>query len=143
MNARMLAVKRSASVALRFEPVGGGYAIAEYLDGNGNGIPSAEIAAGIDPQLAPRELLSEQFPSIVFGLVANTPDVDGVRSAFDSDGVRFGVSRILSLAPDGTASPGTVYLHGRRGQFAVRVLGATGRTRVLRFDTGSGRWLTR
>jgi Tfp pilus assembly protein FimT len=38
MNARMLAVKRSASVALRFEAVGRGYAIAEYADGNGNGV---------------------------------------------------------------------------------------------------------
>jgi prepilin-type N-terminal cleavage/methylation domain-containing protein len=143
MNARMLAVKRSASVALRFEPVGGGYAVAEYLDGNGNGVRSAEIAAGIDPPLAPRQFLHEQFPSVVFGLRANTPDVDDVRSSVDSDGIRFGTSRILSLSPDGTSSSGTVYLHGKRGQFAVRVLGATGRTRVLRFDTGASRWVTR
>ena len=44
MNARMLAVKRSTNVALRFEAVGPGYAFAEYLDGNGNGVRSAEIA---------------------------------------------------------------------------------------------------
>jgi prepilin-type N-terminal cleavage/methylation domain-containing protein len=143
MNARMLAVKRSASVALRFEPMGSGYAVAEYLDGNGNGVRSAEIAAGIDPPLAPRQFLHEQFPSVVFGLRANTPDVDDVRSSVDSDGIRFGTSRILSLSPDGTSSSGTVYLHGKRGQFAVRVLGATGRTRVLRFDTGASRWVTR
>jgi hypothetical protein len=61
----------------------------------------------------------------------------------DSDGIRVGSSRILTLGPDGTATSGTLYLHGRRGQYAVRVLGATGRTRVLRFDTGTGRWLTR
>src|SRR5688572_32423081 len=36
MNASMLAVKRSASVALRFEAVGGTFAMAEYLDGNSN-----------------------------------------------------------------------------------------------------------
>ena len=143
MNARMLAVKRSASVALRFEPAGAGYAIAEYLDGNGNGVRSSEIAAGLDPPLAPRQSLHEQFPSVVFGLRANTPDIDGVRSASDTDGIRFGISRILSMAPDGTSSSGTVYLHGKRGQFAVRVLGATGRTRVLKFDTGTGRWSTR
>jgi prepilin-type N-terminal cleavage/methylation domain-containing protein len=143
MNARTLAVKRSASVALRFEPVAGGYAVAEYLDGNGNGVRSAEIAAGLDPPLALRQFLHEQFPSVVFGLRANTPDLDGVRSASDTDGVRFGTSRLLSMAPDGTSSSGTVYLHGKRGQFAVRVLGATGRTRVLKFDTGAGRWTTR
>ena len=143
MEARMLAVKRSASVALRFEAVGRGYAFAEYLDGNGNGVRSAEIAAGIDPQLAPRQFLHEQFPAVVFGLRANVPDVDGARMTSDSDGIRVGSSRILTLGPDGTATSGTLYLHGRRGQYAVRVLGATGRTRVLRFDTGTGRWLTR
>jgi prepilin-type N-terminal cleavage/methylation domain-containing protein len=143
MNARMLAVKRSASVALRFEAVGRGYAIAEYADGNGNGVRSTEIAAGIDPPLAPRQLLHEQFPTVVFGLRANVPDVDGTRSTADSDGVRVGSSRILTLGPDGTATSGTLYLHGRRGQFAVRVLGATGRTRVLRFDTGTRRWIAR
>jgi prepilin-type N-terminal cleavage/methylation domain-containing protein len=143
MNARMLAVKRSASVALRFETMGRGYAVAEYLDGNGNGVRSVEIAAGIDPQLAPPQFLHEQFPGVVFGLRGNVPDVDGTRVTADSDGIRVGSSRILTLGPDGTATSGTLYLHGRRGQFAVRVLGATGRTRVLRFDTGVGRWLTR
>ena len=143
MNARMLAVKRSASVALRFEAVGPGYAFAEYLDGNGNGVRSAEIAAGIDPQLAPRQSLHDEFPAVVFGLRAGVPDVDGARITADSDGIRIGSSRILTLGPDGTATSGTLYLHGRRGQYAVRVLGATGRTRVLRFDTGTGRWLTR
>ena len=61
----------------------------------------------------------------------------------DSDGIRIGSSRILTPGPDGTARSGTLYLHGRRGHFAVRVLGATGHTRVLRFDTGTERWLTR
>jgi hypothetical protein len=143
MNARMLAVTRSASVALRFEAAGPGHAIAEYADGNGNGVRSAEIAAGIDPQLAPRRFLHEQFPAVVFGLRASVPDIDGARSAVDTDGVRVGSSRILTLGPDGTATSGTLYLHGRRGQFAVRVLGATGRTRVLRFDTGTRRWIAR
>ena len=73
----------------------------------------------------------------------NVPDIDGARITADSDGIRVGSSRILTLGPDGTATSGTLYLHGRRGQYAVRVLGATGRTRVLRFDTGTGRWMTR
>ncbi len=32
-------------------------------------------------------------------------------------------SRILTLSPDGTATPGTLYVHGSRSQYAVRVLG--------------------
>ena len=143
MNARMTAVKRSASVALRFEPVGGDYAISEYADGNGNGVRSSDIATGIDPPLSGRQFLRDQFPVVVFGLRGNVPDVDGARSTADSDGVRIGSNRILTMAADGTATSGTLYLHGRRGQFAVRILGATGRTRVLRFDTGTGRWVMR
>jgi hypothetical protein len=60
-----------------------------------------------------------------------------------SDGVRIGTSRILTLGPDGTATSGTLYLHGRRAQFAVRILGATGRTRLLRFDPGGRRWVSK
>src|SRR3954470_3875052 len=136
MNARMLAVKRSASVALCFEPAGVDYGLTEYVDGNGNGVRSTEITSGIDQQLSPRLFLRDQFPLVVFGLRAGIPDVDGLRSTAEGDGIRIGTSRILAMGPDGTASSGTVYLHGRRGQYAVRILGATGRTRVLRFDTG-------
>jgi prepilin-type N-terminal cleavage/methylation domain-containing protein len=143
MNARMLAVKRSTSVALRFESAGGEYGLAEYVDGNGNGVRSAEITSGVDQQLASRQVLRDQFPFVAFGLRAGIPDVDGLRSTAEGDGVRIGTTRILTLGPDGTATSGTLYLHGRRGQYAVRVLGATGRTRVLRFDTGTGRWMSR
>ena len=62
MNARMLAVKRSTSVALRFEAIGRGYAFAEYLDGNGNGVRTAETTAGIDTQLSPSQSLHEAVP---------------------------------------------------------------------------------
>lgn len=64
MNARMLSVKRSASVALRFEAVGRDHAIAEYADGNRNGVRSTEIAAGIDPQLSPRQLRNSSLDPV-------------------------------------------------------------------------------
>jgi prepilin-type N-terminal cleavage/methylation domain-containing protein len=143
VDARMHAVKRAGRVGLRFEPAAGDYRFAEYLDGNGNGIRTAEIAAGIDPEFAPARRIGEHFPGVRFGLRAGVPDVDGARSAGDSDGVRIGASRILSLGPDGTATAGTLYLRGRRSQYAVRVLGATGRTRVLRYDAGVDEWITR
>jgi hypothetical protein len=143
MDARMHAIRRSTRVALRFEPAGGDYRFAEYLDGNGNGVRAADIAAGVDPELAPRRYLRDHFAGVSFGLIANVPDVDGTRSATAGDGVRIGASRILTLGPDGTASSGTLYVHGRRGQYAVRVLGATGRTRLLRFDRGVRQWMSR
>jgi len=97
----------------------------------------------MDRRLVPPQLLRDEFPLVVFGLRAGIPDLDGRRSTADSDGVRIGASRILTLGSDGTATSGTLYLHSRRGQFAIRILGATGRTRVLRFDTGPGQWSAR
>jgi type II secretory pathway pseudopilin PulG len=143
MDARMHALRRSARVALRFEPVNGEYRFGEYVDGNGNGVRTTEIAAGIDTQLTARQFLREQFPGVSFGLLANIPDVDGNRAMAESDGVRVGASRILTLGPDGTATSGTLYVHGRRAQYAIRVLGATGRTRLLRFDQGRQQWIGR
>ena len=142
MLARIDAVKRSASVALRFEPVGADYRVTTLLDGNGNGVRTAEILAGVDVPLGVGIRLSEQFPGIQFGLLTGVPDADG-NATTDPDGVRIGTAGILTMSPDGTATAGTLYLHGRRSQFAIRVLGATGRVRVLQFDRGTRRWRTR
>ena len=37
------------------------------------------------------------------------------------------------MSADGTATSGTLYVRGRRVQYAVRVLGVTGRTRMLQY----------
>ena len=140
--ARLEAVKRSRNVGLRFEAVGGDYAFAAYVDSNGNGIRTADIRSGLDPVLMPNERLAENFPSVQFGLLPGVPDADGVADNADGDGVRIGSARILTLGPNGTATAGTLYLHGRRLQFAVRVLGVTGRARVLRYDAASRKWIT-
>ena len=70
------------------------------------------------------------------------PDVDD-QAGTGADGVRIGRARIETMSPDGTATPGTLYLHGRRTQFAVRVLGATGRVRVLEYLPGERQWIPR
>jgi type II secretory pathway pseudopilin PulG len=143
MDARMQAIRRSTRVALRFDAVGSDYRFTEYLDGNGNGVRASDIAAGTDSELAPRQRLRDHFSGVSFGLRANVPDVNGTRSSAPGDGVRIGTSRMLTLGPDGTATSGTLYVQGRKGQYAVRILGATGRTRVLRFDAGAGEWVSR
>ena len=49
---------------------------------------------------------------------------------------------LLSFTPYGTATSRTVALRGTDGsRFAVRILGASGRTRVLRFDAATGDWV--
>ncbi len=46
--ARMQAVRRSAAVALKFERIGSGIRFASFVDGNGNGVRTPDIARGID-----------------------------------------------------------------------------------------------
>jgi hypothetical protein len=140
MNAGATAVKRSARIGLRFEPVDNDCRIAESLDGNGNGVRTSDIASGLEPEIAQGEFIGSLFPGVGFGLHNGVPDIDG-SSSTGSDGLRIGSSRILTLGPDGTATSGTLYVRGR-GQYAVRILGLTGRTRVLRFHPGTGQWIT-
>jgi type II secretory pathway pseudopilin PulG len=140
MNARMEAVKRSRAVALRFEPFGPDYIYGAYVDANGNGVRTADIGRGVDWCLTPAERLGDKFPGVTFGLTAGIPDLDGSQG---SDGIRIGTPRILTMTANGTATSGTLYVKGKGAQYAVRVLGATGRTRVFRYDTGVQRWIAR
>jgi len=141
-NARMDAVKRSTAVALRFEAASPDYTFAFYIDGNGNGVRAADISRGIDYTREPRQRLHDHFAGVRFILGAGVPDVDG-NTTGGTDGVRIGAARILTTSPDGTATSGTLYVRGRRAQYAVRILGVTGRTRVLKYDTGGRRWISR
>lgn len=139
---RLDAVRGSASVALRFEQEGDDFAFAPFADGNGNGVRTVEIRGGIDPSLAPSARLRETFPGVRFGLMPGVPDVDGQMATGD-EGVRVGSSRLLSMSPDGTATSGTLYVRSRRRQYAVRILGATGRTRVLQYHPETRSWRAR
>ena len=141
-SVRLDAVKRSDAVALRFEAVNADYRFVVVGDGNGNGVRTADIQSGVDAALAPTERLTDRFAGVRFELGPGVPDADG-RSGTGTDGVRVGSSRILTMSPDGTASSGTLYIRGRRGQYAVRVLGATGRTRMLQWESGTRSWISR
>ena len=142
VNSRMDAVNRSRAVALKFDASTPDYRIGRYVDGNGNGVRASEIRSGIDRPDGNDKRIGDDFPNVRFGLAEGFPDADGVRGT-GSDGVRIGAARILTMSPDGTATSGTLYLQGRRAQYAVRVLGATGRTRVLEFDRGRQAWINK
>lgn len=140
--ARLDAVRQSRAVALRFEPAAADYQFAPYADGNGNGVRSADIRDGTDPVLGPAERLQDRFAGVRFELGAGLPDADG-QNGGTGDGVRIGTARILTLSSDGTATSGTLYIRGRRAQYAVRILGATGRTRMLQYSLGNRSWTNR
>jgi prepilin-type N-terminal cleavage/methylation domain-containing protein len=140
-DARLAAIKRSAAVGLRFEPGLPDYRISTAVDGNRNGLRTADIVGGIDRTVTEPEILAANFAGVTLAIVEGVPDADG-QPADGTDGVRVGLSRLLTMNPNGTSSSGTVYVRGRdRSQYAVRVLGATGRVRVLKYDYVRGRWL--
>jgi len=143
-GARMEALKRRASVAIRFEADGDDFLMAVYVDGNGNGVRAADISRGEDTLMHPRFALREQFAGVRFGFEAGVPDVDGGDTSSNADPIRVGLSRMLSFSPTGTSTSGTIYLHGRGPhQLAVRVLGGTGRIRSLDYEFGVRKWVPR
>ena len=130
--ARSQAVMRSANVALRFDVNGSDYAFRMYVDGNRNGVRSADIASGLDRPIDTKVRLSDLFPGVA---VAATPDIA-------SSPVKLGSTNLLSFTPLGTSTSGSIYVRSRDGlQLAIRVLGATGRTRVLRYVPLTGQWV--
>jgi len=120
--ARYHAVSRGAVVALRVARVGPDTVITTIVDGNRNGVLAADIAEGIDRQQGSATVLSGEFPGVTV-------------APLDGDGASF------SFSPLGTSSSGTLYFSGRDGaRFAVRVVGATARPRVLRYQPATDSW---
>jgi prepilin-type N-terminal cleavage/methylation domain-containing protein len=142
-TARFEAVRRSAHVAIRFAARADGYWLQTYVDGNRNGVLTTDIARGIDGPITTGERLDHHFSGVAFGILPGVTGVDpGPFNA--SDPVQIGNSTLLSFSPSGSCTSGTLFVHGLRGnQFAVRVLGATGRTRIFEFNFGRGTWTAR
>ena len=141
-RARMEAVMRSAAVGVKFTQIpGGGYSFAVYQDGNRNGVLTRDIRRGIDRLITAAERLPDQFPGVEFGAIPGLPPVDADGTAPGSDPIRLGSGSIASFSALGTATSGTVYIRGRRdAQYAVRIFGETGRTRMLKFEPRTRQW---
>jgi Tfp pilus assembly protein FimT len=140
---RMEALKRHANVALRFEAEGDDVRYAMYVDGNRNGVRTVDIDDGTDRRIREPERVEQHCPGVVFAIDGNARTVDG-DDASGASAIQLGRSRMVSFSPLGTSSTGTVYLLGRgHRQFAVRVLGATGRVRTLEYNFGTGSWQPR
>lgn len=130
--ARAQAVKRSAHVAMRFQGPTSRIVFRTFVDTNRNGVRNTDISAGIDVPIDGETRLGDLFPGSDIAVAGNA----------GSDPVRLGSSNLLSFSPFGTSSSGSVFVRGRDGsQFAVRVLGATGRARVQRFIAASQTWV--
>jgi hypothetical protein len=114
-----------------------------YADGNRNGVRSADIDGGIDRPIRTAERVEQQCPGVTFALDDLARSVDG-ESPAEASAIQLGRSRMVSFSPFGTSSSGTVYLRGRgHRQFAVRVLGPTGRIRTLEYNFSTASWQPR
>jgi hypothetical protein len=132
MLARAQAVQRSASVAIRIDRDTRGFRVAAYQDSNRNGVRSRDIELQIDRAIEREVRLPELFPGVDFGL-----SIDGQAA----DPIQLGGTSLLTFTPTGTATSGSLYIRGRNGlQYAVRVIGATGRTRLQRYDERQHGW---
>ena len=139
---RMEAIVRSSATALRVNRAGGSYGVAVYVDGNRNGVLSKDIETGTDRALGPSERLMDQFPGVDFGAIPGLPPVDQSSTSPGTDPIRLGSSDMAVFTAMGTATAGSFYIRGRRNsQYVVRIFGETGKTRVLKFNLRSGRWM--
>jgi type II secretory pathway pseudopilin PulG len=138
---RMEAISRTRGTALRFTTVGSSYAFTVYVDGNRNGVLTADIEDGIDQPIARPERLIDQFPRVDFGTVPGLPPVDADGMPPGADPIRLGTGNLAAFTSSGTSTTGSIYVRGRdAAQFAIRLFGQTGKTRILRFNARTRTW---
>jgi hypothetical protein len=131
-EAYSMAIRRNVNTAIRFEKGTGGTTYSLYVDGNGNGVLSADIATGRDLRIGGPVALDAGLAGVRVGINPNVPAIPPESGTLDpADPIRFGRSDMLSFSPLGTATPGTFYLAGDRAQAAVRVTPGSARVRIL------------
>ena len=137
---RLDAVSRGRSTALVFDQVGARWVFRVCADGNGNGIRRSEIQSGTDVCAADSIDVQALYPGVRVDVDATLRGPSGEPPS--ADPVRFGSSNMASFSPLGSCTAGTLFLRSPMGQqYAVRIAGATGRTRVLRYDSAAGIWI--
>jgi prepilin-type N-terminal cleavage/methylation domain-containing protein len=142
---RWKSVAHNRNHGLLFDRSGDGWVWFEVRDGNGNGLRSAELRAGIDDTISGPHRLEDRDPLIGLGFppaarLPNIPPRSGAIGALH-DPVKFGRSDLVSFSPLGSASSGTIYLtDGRHMLYAVVLFGPTARVRVWRLDLREGQW---
>ena len=139
---RMEAVTRSVNTALRFTAADASFSYATYVDGNRNGVRGLDIEQRPgSPTSSVESALRDQFPRVDFGTSARSSRGGRFESAPGADPVRLGSSNMVTFTAGGMSSPGSLYVLGQGNtQFVVRILGETGKIRILRFDRRGGTW---
>lgn len=140
--ARSRAIARGANCGVKFSLSGTRWVYAIYDDGDGDGVRNDDIRSGRDDVFAAaREVLREEhFADIGITGSVKDPDGRGILSSASSP-IRFNASTLCSFSPDGSSTPGSIFLtDGNGGVSVVRVYGTTAKIRVLRYHPDRGTW---
>lgn len=144
--ARSHAVRLQTRVAVKFRTrPGGEVTFTLYQDGDGDGVRNADIAAGIDPPIGGEQRLHHFGSRVRFGFppgpAPRDPGDPHRRLGRLHDPIRFNRSDLASFGPLGTSTPGSLYFtDGRESLAVVRVLGRTGRVKLLVYDRQTRSW---
>jgi hypothetical protein len=142
-RARAFAIARGRYVGVKFRKNDNRYEWALYVDGNGNGIRTAEIAKGIDRPIETAIPWSRHdvLPGILKGSPVPDPGNPGKKLDQLDDPIRFNASDICSFSPIGESTPGSIYLWDGHDRMAVvRVFGRTAKVRTLYYRRGEKEW---
>ncbi len=144
--ARSAAIRHSTKVGVKFFPGEGDKTrFRLYRDGDGDGVLTRDIEAGVDPPLQPSRELAHVGRQIRFGFPEGVVprDPGNPRRRLDrlDDPIRFNRSDIASFNYLGGSTPGSIYLtDGRQHLAAVRVFHRTGKVKVIRYDIQMETW---
>jgi hypothetical protein len=144
--ARSFAVRHGTKVGVKFRPsTGSRVSFTLHRDGDGDGVLTRDIDAGVDPAVGPPRELAHLGARVRFGF----PPGRAPRDPGDSrrrltrlhDPIRFNRSDIASFNHLGGSTPGSLYItDGRELLSVIRVYGRTGKVKVLRYDVRSETW---
>lgn len=140
---RSRAIARDRNTGVKFTNTATGWIYAFYNDGNGDGVRNDDIKSGVDFRTDGPYPLATQLQRVTIS-VGNTrikdPDGDWLQPG-DSP-VQFGRSTIASFSSIGSGTPGTIYVTDSASSvYAIRVLGSSGRVRILKYDSKRGKWV--
>lgn len=147
--ARATAYRLSTNVGVKFRTdTKGQVTFTLYRDGDGDGVLTADIESGEDPPVGPIRRLNHLGPGVGFGFppppAPTDPADPGQRLEDLHDPIRFNRSDIASFDSLGASTPGSLYVSDRKSEIAVvRVLGRTGRIRILVYDREREIWESR
>jgi len=141
-SVRSRAIARGRNAGVKFVKSGNDWTYTLYDDGNGNCIANADITKKIDKRYFGPAVVMPSFRTASISLLPKTiKDPDGDKLLPTDNALQFGNSTICSFSDLGSGTAGTIYISdGVSNLFCVRVYGASGKVRILRYDAGKQKW---